>query len=166
MDEWCDLSCVEGAFFRIMFARDAGRVLAGAAAPQGRYHHDEQHALYVSSRPEWTWKAVESYIKSGDPLRVVYRLHVSMARVVDIRNENHRNLLGVARSDSDAPWQPQLASGNRPSTWNVSDKARKSGADGLIYTARTAPERWHLVLFRWNELGGPAVRLDPSREDN
>jgi len=39
----------------------------------------------------------------------------------------------------------------------VSDTARKLDADGMIYTARTDPARWHLVLFRWNEHGGACV---------
>lgn len=34
----------------------------------------------------------------------------------------------------------------------------------MIYTSRTAPDRWHLLLFRWNELGGPKIRLLGTEE--
>lgn len=102
---------------------------------------------------------MESYIRPGDPARVVHELDVAAARVVDIRDEALCSAPGILRPDSDTPWQPQMAAGERPRTWNVSDRVRQSGADGLIYTARTDPARWHLVLFRWNDLGGPAVHL-------
>jgi RES domain-containing protein len=152
-----ELMVIAGTFFRIVLEQDVNRVLEGAVSPQGRYHHDREPALYVSSRPEWAWKAVESYIQSNDPVRSVRQLQIEETRVVDIRNPDICRYLGIVPSDSDVPWQPQLAAGQRPSTWNVSDRARQAGADGLVYTARTAPTRWHLVLFRWNHLGGPTV---------
>ncbi|RYD93812.1 MAG: RES domain-containing protein [Sphingobacteriales bacterium] len=153
------LTKIAGAFFRIAFEHDAERVLSGVATREGRYHHDAEPALYMSNTPEWAWKAVESYVRLGDASRIVSELHVSDARVVDIRDQDLCRDLGIIPSDSDVPWQPQLSARQRPSTWNVSDRARQAGADGLVYTARTAPLRWHLVLFKWNELGGPRVIL-------
>ena len=152
---------IAGTFFRIMLARDSHRVLAGAAAPQGRYHHGGQAALYVSPRPEWAWKAVEPYVWPGDPARAVLQIRIGTARIVDIRDRALCAALDIDPAHSDLPWEPQLALGTQPATWGVSDRAREAGADGLIYTARTAPTRWHLVLFRWNDGGGPAVDLAP-----
>lgn len=153
------LRAVSGTFFRIVFQHHGRDVLRGAASPQGRYHHDEQSALYISPRPEWAWKAMERYIQPGDPERSVHPLLVGEARVVDVRDRELCLKLGIEPSDSDIPWEPQLANGIRPSTWSVSDAARRAGADGLIYTARTDPARWHLVLFRWNGCGGPVVTV-------
>jgi RES domain-containing protein len=151
------LATVSGTFFRIVFRRDEENVLHGAISAQGRYHHDQQPALYMSSRPDWAWKAVDSYVRVDDPPRLVKRLRVGAAKVVDIRNQKMCRELDIVAADSDVPWQPQLANGLQPNTWKISDKARLADADGLIYTARSAPERWHLVLFRWNQLGGPEV---------
>ncbi|MCC6520084.1 MAG: RES domain-containing protein [Tabrizicola sp.] len=47
------------------------------------------------------------------------------------------------------PLAPRTRPGPAASTWKVSDRARASGADGMIYTARSEPDRWHLALFRW-----------------
>ena len=52
------------------------------------------------------------------------------------------------------PWLPERAKGLPAATWGVSDLARASGACGMIYSARSEPSRWHLVLFRW-----PGARL-------
>jgi RES domain-containing protein len=153
------LRAVSGTFFRIMFEHQSHDVLRGAASPQGRYHHNKEPALYISPHPEWAQKAVESYVQHGDPERSVHPLLVYDALVADVRDRELCRLLGIEPSDSDVPWQPQLANGVRPSTWNVSDAARQAGADGLIYTARSDPTRWHLVLFRWNDYGGPTVTV-------
>ena len=40
----------------------------------------------------------------------------------------------------------------------VSDAVRASGADGMIYPSSTRAEISHMVLFRWNALGGAVVR--------
>lgn len=158
-----EFSIIAGTFFRIMFEHDGNRVTQGAASPFGRYHHDDEPALYVSSRPDWAWKAVESYVRAGDPARNVWQLEISAAQVVDIRDKKICGQLGILPSDADKLWQSQIASGQRPSTWNVSDRVRQAGADGLVYTARSVPSRWHLVLFRWNGHGGPTVSISGER---
>jgi hypothetical protein len=64
------------------------------------------------------------------------------------------------------PWQPQRATGRAATTWAASDAVRAAGADGLIYSARSMPTRWHVVLFRWADgrvavsAGVPAKPLD------
>ncbi|MPT47444.1 MAG: RES domain-containing protein [Sphingobium sp.] len=151
------MKLISGRFFRILFDRDEAFILRGAAAPEGRYHHDGQKALYMSPDAGWAWNAAKVHARSGNQAPFVQQLIVQRAYVVDIRDAAACDMLGISSADSDVPWQPQLLTGQRPSTWNISDKARAVGADGLIYTARTAPYRWHLVLFRWNQDGDPAV---------
>lgn len=155
---------LSGTFFRIVFARAGRHVLRGATSSNGRYHHDEQQALYMSSRPDWAYKAIETYIRPDDPPRCILSIEVQEAVVVDIRDHTSCYAMGINPADSDVPWQPQLAAGIRPATWNVSDRARTIGADGLIYTARTKPDRWHVVLFRWNAPGAPTLHLSDSRQ--
>ena len=47
--------------------------------------------------------------------------------------------------------------------YGETDAARTAGADGMIYTARSEPTRWHLVLFRWNT-NGPILAPDGPAE--
>lgn len=57
------------------------------------------------------------------------------------------------------PWLPERSAGLPATSWRASDAVRAAGADGMIYTARSAPHRWHLVLFRWNE-GSARLAVD------
>ncbi|OJY65989.1 MAG: hypothetical protein BGP16_06195 [Sphingobium sp. 66-54] len=102
--------------------------------------------------------AVAPYVRPDDPPRTMWCLSVDSARV-DVRDAALWRALDIDPADSAVPWQPQLAEGICPATWTVSDGARRAGADGLIYTARSDPRRWHLVLFRWNEFGGPVMKV-------
>lgn len=155
-----ELPVISGTFYRILFADHPGDPLRGALSPEGRFHHDGQPALYISSRPDWAFRAVEAYLKPGDPPRLTLPLRLGPARVVDLRDAALCARLGIAPADAAVPWLPQRARGEMPDTWRPADTSRACGADGMIYTARSAPERWHLVLFRWNEAGGPAVSVD------
>ena len=74
--------------------------------------------------------------------------------VLDLRDPDHCRPWGIDPGHAAIPWLPERAQDLPASTWRVSDHARDSGADGMIYTARTQPDRWHLVLFRW-----PTARL-------
>jgi len=152
-----ELKLLSGLFFRVTF--EESHVLRGAVSAYGRYHHDDQPALYLSPHAAWAQKAVEPHVRPDDPPRSICQLLVGQARVADVRDRELCIKLGIESSESDVPWQPQRANGLRCSTWNVSDASRRAGADGLIYTARTDAARWHLVLFRWNELGGPRVTI-------
>jgi RES domain-containing protein len=158
------LPSISGTFYRIVHAGNAAAPLAGAVTPEGRFHHDGQAALYMSSSPAWALKAVEAYLKPGDPPRMIFPLSLQPARVVDLRDLQLCDQLGIDPADAAIPWLPQRAEELSASTWRASDASRRSGADGMIYTARSAPERWHLVLFRWNEPGAPSVSVAGAPE--
>jgi hypothetical protein len=104
-----DLASVAGTFFRITVADRSEDLLRGALSPEGRYHHDGEPALYLSPRAEWAQMAVETYVRTGDPQRIVHRLLVGTAHVVDTRDGALCRKLGIEPSDSATPWQPQLA---------------------------------------------------------
>ncbi|WP_404404855.1 RES family NAD+ phosphorylase [Pelagibacterium halotolerans] len=150
---------ISGTFFRIAFARDTATLLDGAKSAEGRFHRAGQRALYVSSREDWAGKAIEVYINENDPQRIVAPLYVDAARIVDLRNVRHCAAWGLEPTDAAIPWRPQREMGVPATSWTVSDRIRNGGADGMIYTARTAPSRWHLVLFAWNSAERPRVTL-------
>ncbi len=142
---------VGGLFYRIVpEARwREGEALESAMMPEGRFHHDGERALYVSSRPDWAGEAIKAYVRPQDPPRVICELEIEGARVLDLREASDCAAWGVDPALAAIPWLPELAEDRKVSSWQVSDLARAGGADGLIYQARSAPERWHLVLFNW-----------------
>lgn len=150
---------VNGTFYRILIERDLDGLLEGVLNREGRFHHGGQPALYMSPQLDWALKAVEAYRRDGDPPRVSVRLELTNARVADIRDQDLCRKLGVDPADAAVPWLPQLKGGQVPSSWRIADAIRAAGADGMIYSARSSAERWHIVLFRWNVANGPTVSI-------
>lgn len=140
---------LDGHFYRIMTRDRAAEALCPAISPEGRFHHDAQPTLYVSSRPDWACHAIAAYVRDTDPPRVICELHLGSARILDLRDPAHCAAAGIDPALAAIPWLPQRAQGLPAATWKVSDRARACGADGMIYTARSEAARWHLVLFRW-----------------
>ncbi|WP_353472836.1 RES family NAD+ phosphorylase [Salipiger sp. H15] len=140
---------IGGRFYRIVTEDRRASALAPALSPEGRFHHGGQPTLYVSSRPDWAEHAIKAYVKAGDAPRVICELEIAAARVLDLRDAAQCADWGADPALAAVPWLPERAEGRPASTWRVSDLARDGGADGMIYTARSAPGRWHLVLFDW-----------------
>ncbi len=151
---------VSGRFWRITFAEHARQVLDGVRHPEGRYHHDGQPALYASPTPEFAAMAVDAYLRPGDPPRVICPLALSDARLCDLRDPDICATLGITPDISSVPWVPERAAGLPATSWAASDAVRATDADGMIYRARSYPDRWHIVLFRWNRPGRAQLALD------
>lgn len=144
---------LSGLFYRIVPADRADTALAPAQSPEGRFHHDGQSTLYVSSRPDWAEQAIRVYVRPEDPPRVICEVDLAPTRVLDLRDATLGAALGVDPALAAVPWLPERAAGRPASSWRVADAARAAGAEGMIYTARTEPARWHLVLFDWQAEG-------------
>jgi RES domain-containing protein len=145
------LPTLDGLFYRIVPTDRAAQALAPAISPEGRFHHSGQPTLYVSSRPDWACHAIKAYVRDNDPPRIICELRLTSARVLDLRDATHCAACGIDPAFAAVPWLPERARDLPASSWTVSDRARATGADGMIYTARTEPSRWHLVLFHWPE---------------
>ncbi len=154
------LTPLAGQFWRILYATDLPRLLLGAKTPEGRFHHSGQPALYLSPSPTDAAHAIATYLKPDDPPRIIVPLTLTVPRIADLRRPACLATLRLTGHESATPWQPQRAAGQPATTWAASDAARAAGADGMIYTARSAPTRWHLVLFHWTDTtlrqNGPA----------
>lgn len=137
----------------------AERVLDPAVSPEGRFHHDGQPTLYVSSRPDWAEHAIRAYVRDGDPPRVICELQIDRVRVLDLRDRAQCSAWGIDPALAAVPWLPQREKGACASSWRPTDIAREGGAEGMIYTARSAPERWHMVLFEWSRARVTGRRL-------
>ncbi|MCB2134843.1 MAG: RES family NAD+ phosphorylase [Rhodobacteraceae bacterium] len=141
---------ISGLFYRIVFTEFAASVLEGVRNPEGRYHHDGEPAIYLSPTPEWAAMAIDTYLRPGDAPRVIVPLRVADARICDLRDATTCAELDIDPEWPSVPWQPERAAGKPATSWRASDAVRRQGADGMIYRARSYPDRWHLVLFRWN----------------
>ncbi|MFV0624136.1 RES domain-containing protein [Sphingomonas sp. ac-8] len=151
---------MEGLFYRSVPADRVAEVLAPPRPDSaGRYHRPGQATLYMSPSLEWATIAVSGYIREDGIVRVVVPLRVGMAQVLDQHDAAACRLLGSDREHSNIPWRRELAAGREPPSWRNADAARRAGADGIIDRSRMIPGGWHLNLFRWNALGGPAVTV-------
>lgn len=126
-----------GTVWRILFADLAGAPTAPARAPEGRFHHSGQWALYASLTPEGAGVAIRRYVGADDPARVILPLEVTQARLADLRG----------RPEVSQIWQDIRATGAAAPSWPYSDTARAEGAQGLLYSSRSRPELSHIVLF-------------------
>ena len=148
---------LSGTFYRMKFLAEVGEILSSATAPEGRSHYDGQPALYLSETPEGCQIATRIYRKPDDAPRGIFPLLVTGARIVDLRDPAATKALGIDTTHRQAHWQKIRESGQRSPTWDISDRVRELGLDGMLYESRSKPELAHLTLFRWNAHGGPTV---------
>jgi len=141
-----------------MFADGADNPQALASAPEGRFHHDAQAAIYTSLTSEGAGVALCRYLTASDPPRVIIPLEVTELRVLDLHNRPDV----ATPAPTSVKWQDERAQGLRASTWDISDNARKLGAQGILYSSRSRPELSHLVLFGAPVAGG-LLQAGPSR---
>ena len=111
--------------------------LRPAAAPEGRFHHSGQTALYASLTVEGTVVAMQRYLGPDEPPRLVVPLTIRADRMADLRGNR----------DASVVWQDIRATGVASPTWAFSDRARQAGAEGMLYSSRSRPDLTHLVLF-------------------
>lgn len=69
--------------------------------------------------------------------------------MLNLRDAGQCAAWGAEAALGAVPWMPERALGQRATTWTLSDLARDRGAEGMIYSSRRTPSRWHLVLFDW-----------------
>lgn len=150
---------ISGTFYRMIIASRLAKVLAPAKSPEGRSHYDGQPALYLSHTPEGTAVAVKRYMQPDDPARAVCSISVSSANIVDLRDLAACRALTIDPSKRTVEWQELRAKGLRSPTWDISDRVRELGLDGMLYASRTQPSLTHLTLFKWNDIGGPAATV-------
>ena len=139
-NEIIELTPFSGLVWRIIFSDQAEQACKSVRSPIGRFHHSEQIALYTSCTEEGAGIAIKRYVKPDDAGRIIVPLYVSADRVYDIRKTSFSSRASIV-------WQDCVAKGEAAPTWDYSDAARKSGAQGMLYTSRSRPDLTHLVLF-------------------
>lgn len=135
-----ELRPFSGLVWRIMFAEQLEQICAPVGSPVGRFHHSEQVALYTSCTEEGASVAIKRYLNSDDPERIIVPLQVDADCIYDIRKTSFSSQASIV-------WQGFVEKGEPAPTWEYSNAARKSGAQGMLYASRSRPDLTHLVLF-------------------
>ena len=95
----------------------------------------------------------------------IVNIDVEADNIFDLRDGDALAKAGVDVADAVASWQDVVKAGGIPRSWKVRDRLLKLGANGLIDPSRKRPGLWHLVLFRWNDAGGPRVKVHKSERE-
>ena len=154
------LTHIRGRFWQMLFTEWAAALLAPARSPEGRFHYNGQAALYLSETPKGCFIASKRYMTERDPDRAIYPLFVTSNKIIDLRDPAACAYYKIDTTHRAAQWQDIRATSARSPTWDLSDKVRKSGIDGILYASRTQPKLTHLTLFSWNSSDGTTVKPD------
>ena len=79
-------------------------------------------------------------------------MHVKADMVVDERGNTEASIV----------WQDMRARGAASSTWDISDAARETGAQAMLYSSRSRPDLSHIVVFQTSSLSfvGPVTPFE------
>lgn len=128
------MSGFSGIIWRAAF--EGQSPLVPASAPEGRFHHSGQTALYASLTPEGCRVAIRRYLRTDDPPRVIHPLRFAAVRVIDMSGRHELSII----------WQDLRTEGPSP-TWAVSDRLRTEGWQAMLYSSRSRPDLTHIVIF-------------------
>ena len=122
--------------WRILPRDRADRPSVPATAPEGRFHHSGQIAAYGSLSSEGAAVAIKRYLNV--PIeRVLVAMRLDAERIADERGNPAASIV----------WQDIRAAGEPSPTWQISDPARKAGAQAMLYSSRSRPDLSHVVVF-------------------
>ncbi|WP_094770552.1 RES family NAD+ phosphorylase [Microbacterium gorillae] len=148
---------IRGTFYRAIDPNFREFAIAGSRSV-GRYSRAHEPTLYLSSSVDGVEAAMIAHKDTRSVALEIVEIEVEAAGIVDLRDANALEAVGIDLADAVAPWQDIAAAGGTPSSWAVRDRLLEVGANGLIDPSRKSPGLWHLVLFRWNEADAPTVR--------
>ncbi|MFT4960476.1 MAG: RES domain-containing protein [Paracoccaceae bacterium] len=110
-----------GTIWRIMAQENAHSPLAAARAPEGRFHHSGQFAIYTSLTAKGAGIAIQHYFAQDTRPKVIVPILVEAHDILDLRGttEDIQATTMVC--------QDNRAKGLRAPNWDVSGLARTSG---------------------------------------
>ena len=154
-----------GRFWRILSPRWSRDPLSGEGAARhgGRWNPPGKPALYLATEVETAFAEYQQEVGTRPGLFVAY--DVEDAAVADLREARALRQAGLKVGDAFAPWKEVAwVRKERPVTWDAMERL-ESRADGLLAPSVQRPGGFNMVLWRWNEAGGPKVTYhDPKDE--
>lgn len=149
---------IRGTFYRSIDPEFREFAISGSRSA-GRYSRADEPTLYLSSSIEGVEAAMVAHKDARSSRLDTVEIDVEASGIIDLRDQDALKSAGVDLADAIAPWQEVVATGGVPRSWAVRDRLIEFGTNGLIDPSRKSPGLWHLVLFRWNEVNAPVVRL-------
>lgn len=145
------VSTFDGPVWRLIPAQDVDHPALPARAPEGRFHHSGQVAVYASLSADGAGVAIRRYLGDGVP-RLLVPMWLTVDRIADVRGTLEASMV----------WQDIIEGGAPSPTWAYSDSARAASAEALLYSSRSLPELSHVVIFdpRCLRQVGPASALN------
>lgn len=156
---------LDGRFWRILSPRWAHDPLSGAGAARhgGRWNPPGKAALYLSMQVETAFAEYQQELGTRPGLFVAY--DVTGAKIVDLHLDEALLQVGLRKGDAHCPWKEiAWVRKQRPATWAVMERL-ESEADGLLVPSAQRPGGANLVLWRWNDAGGPTVAFHDPKEE-
>ncbi|HEX6861053.1 MAG TPA: RES domain-containing protein [Caulobacteraceae bacterium] len=156
---------LEGRFWRILSPRWAHAPLSGEGAARlgGRWNPPGVKALYLSAELETAVAEYQQELNTRPGTFVAY--DVAGARVASIVEPRRLREVGLEAGDAVAPWKEiAWVRKQTPAGWALFDKL-EGRADGLLVPSAQRVGGVNLVLWRWNETGGPTVSHHDPREE-
>lgn len=127
----------DGPVWRLLPKGLAAQPAVPASAPEGRFHHSGQVAAYASLSAEGAIVAIQRYLGDGVE-RVLIPMRLTATRVADARGIPSASIV----------WQDLQSAGTHSPTWLISDEARNSEVDAMLYASRSRPDLLHVVVFK------------------
>lgn len=131
------LSSFDGPVWRLLPSVLVETPNAAASAPEGRFHHSGQVAVYASLSAEGAKVAMQRYLSDG-VRRSLMPMWLDAKVVADIRGDSIASIV----------WQDLRENGEVSPTWKFSDAARRAGAQAMLYSSRSRPDISHVVVFQ------------------
>jgi RES domain-containing protein len=154
------MTALSRRFWRILSPRWQHAPLSGEGAARhgGRWNRPGHAALYMSETIETAFAEYQQEIGVRPGTFVAY--DVVGAQVADLTRAEE-----VSREELLAPWkEAAFVRKVDPASWRLVDQLRPR-ADGVRVPSAQYQDGVNLVLWRWNESGGPKVTyLDPNRD--
>jgi len=152
---------VRGRFWRMLAPRWAFDPLSGAGAARagGRWNAPGQPALYFSDSHA---TAIAEYQQDLPRPGTLTAYDVNAQAILDLVDLSVRRAIGLGDAFLRLPWKYMRdVERRRPPCWDFVTAVASRGWHGLRVPSVQASGT-NLVLWRWNEAGGPVVRhIDP-----
>lgn len=156
---------LDGRFWRIVSPRWAHAPLSGEGAARhgGRWNPPGVKALYLSLEIETAFAEYQQELGTRPGVFVAYDVERAMA--LDLRQAEGRATAGLEAEDLLAPWKEiAWVRGRTPASWAACERL-VGEVDGLIAPSVQREGGANLILWRWNDAGGPRVTYhDPKDE--